>query len=166
MYLCSPLFSGDFNSRKLLIVKALNYKTRFANKETVDRKWYIVDATGMTLGRMVTRIATILKGKHKPSYSPHVDCGDNVIVINSDKIHLSGNKWDAKNFITYSGYPGGQKVTSMKELNRRRPTAIVENAVRGMLPKTRLGREQFRNLFVYADDQHPHEAQKPETLKF
>jgi len=147
-------------------VKSLTYKTKFANAGTVERKWFVVDAEGQTLGRMVTQIATVLRGKHKPSYSPHVDCGDYVIVINSDKVHLGGNKWDDKNYITFSGYPGGQKVTAAKDYNKKRPTAVVENAVRGMLPKTRLGREQFRNLFVYAEGEHPHEAQKPEPLKF
>lgn len=147
-------------------MKALNYKTKFANSETVERKWYVIDAEGQTLGRMVTRIASVLKGKHKPSYTAHADCGDYVIVLNSDKVHLSGSKWEDKNYISYSGYPGGQKVTAAKDMNKRRPTFVIENAVKGMLPKTRLGRQQFRNLFVYADNKHPHEAQKPEELKF
>ena len=144
----------------------LSYKTISANKQTVERKWYIVDAEGQTLGRMCTGIATVLRGKHKPSYTPHCDCGDNVIVINADKIHLSGAKWTKKEYITFSGYPGGQKRTAARDLMAKKPFALVENAVRGMLPKNRLGRQMFKKLFVYAGADHKHGAQKPETLKF
>jgi len=131
----------------------------------VVRKWYVVDADGMTLGRMCTKIATVLRGKHKPSYTPHVDCGDNVIVINADKVRLTGSKMEQKVYLTYSGYPGGQKSTTAAELMAKKPYAIVEKAVRGMLPKNKLGRAMFKKLYVYADAEHPHAAQKPEELK-
>ena len=141
-----------------------SYKTKFANAQTHQREWFVVDATNKTLGRMCTEIATILKGKHKASYTPHFDAGDNVIVLNADKIHLSGNKWDQKTYVRYTGYPGGQRKVIAKDLNKKKPIAIVENAVRGMLPKNRLGRAMFRKLFVYEGAEHPHTAQKPKTL--
>lgn len=144
----------------------LSYKTKSARKEDVVRKWYIVDAENMVLGRMCTEIATILRGKHKPSYTPHVDCGDNVIVINADKVRLTGNKWDQKVYLTYSGYPGGQKSKTAKELHAKKPFAVIENAVKGMLPKNRLGRAMYKKLYVYAGTEHQHAAQKPEPLKF
>ena len=145
-------------------MNTLSYKTKSARKEDVVRKWYIVDATNKTLGRMCTEIATVLKGKHKPDYTPHVDTGDNVIVINADKVRLTGRKWDLKEYQTYSGYPGGQKTTTAKELHAKKPFVIVEKSVRGMLPKTKLGRAMFKKLFVYAGEEHPHAAQKPENL--
>jgi large subunit ribosomal protein L13 len=117
-----------------------------------------------TLGRLATQIATILRGKHKATYTPHFDAGDYVVVINANQIHLSGNKWDQKNYISYTGYPGGQRTINAKDLNVKKPIAIVENAVRGMLPKNRLGRDMFRKLFVYEGADHPHAAQKPQTL--
>ncbi len=144
----------------------LSYKTKSARKEDVVRKWYVVDAENMVLGRMCTEIATILRGKHKPSYTPHVDCGDNVIVINADKVRLTGSKWDQKVYLTYSGYPGGQKSKTAKELHAKKPFAVIENAVKGMLPKNRLGRAMFKKLYVYAGTEHQHVAQKPEPLKF
>ena len=146
-------------------MNTLSYKTKSANKDTVERKWYVVDADGQTLGRMCTKIATVLKGKHKPSYTPHVDCGDNVIVINADKVRLTGSKMEQKVYLTYSGYPGGQKSTTAAELMTKKPYAMVEKAVKGMLPKNRLGRAMFRKLYVYAGEEHPHAAQKPEELK-
>ena len=146
-------------------MNTLSYKTKSANKDTVERKWYVVDADGQTLGRMCTKIATVLKGKHKPSYTPHVDCGDNVIVINADKVRLTGSKMEQKVYSTYSGYPGGQKSTTAAELMTKKPYAMVEKAVKGMLPKNRLGRAMFRKLYVYAGEEHPHAAQKPEELK-
>ena len=145
-------------------MNTLSYKTKSANKDTVERKWYVVDADGQTLGRMCTKIATVLKGKHKPSYTPHVDCGDNVIVINADKVRLTGSKMEKKVYLTYSGYPGGQKSTTAAELMAKKPYAMVEKAVKGMLPKNRLGRAMFRKLYVYAGEEHPHAAQKPESL--
>jgi len=145
-------------------VNTLSYKTQSANKDTVDRKWFVVDAEGQTLGRMCTKIATVLKGKHKPSYTPHVDTGDNVIVINADKIRLTGSKMEQKVYLSYSLYPGGQKSVTAKELMVKKPYSVVERAVKGMLPKNKLGRAMFKKLFVYAGAEHPHAAQKPENL--
>ena len=145
-------------------MNTLSYKTQSANKDTVDRKWFVVDAEGQTLGRMCTKIATVLKGKHKPSYTPHVDTADNVIVINADKIRLTGSKMEQKVYLSYSMYPGGQKSITAKELMVKKPYAVVERAVKGMLPKNKLGRAMFKKLYVYAGAEHPHAAQKPENL--
>ncbi len=144
----------------------LSYRTASAKKEEVERKWYVVDAEGETVGRLCTKIASVLRGKHKTSYTPHIDCGDHVIVINADKVRFTGSKWDQKEYITFSGYPGGQKRILAGKLLDKKPYAIVENAVRGMLPKTKLGRAMFRKLHVYAGSEHPHEAQKPEPFNF
>lgn len=141
-----------------------SYKTKFANAQTHEREWFVVDAKDKTLGRLATQIATILRGKHKATYTPHFDAGDYVVVINANQIHLSGDKWDQKTYISYTGYPGGQRTVNAKDLNVKKPIAIVENAVRGMLPKNRLGRDMFRKLFVYEGADHPHAAQKPQTL--
>lgn len=145
-------------------MNTLSYKTQSANKDTVDRKWFVVDAEGQTLGRMCSKIAAVLKGKHKPSYTPHVDTGDNVIVINADKIRLTGNKMEQKVYLSYSMYPGGQKSITAKELMVKKPYAVVERSVKGMLPKNKLGRAMFKKLYVYAEAEHPHAAQKPENL--
>lgn len=142
----------------------LSYKTISANKATVNKEWLLVDADGETLGRLASKVAILLRGKHKPSFTPHVDCGDNVVIINAEKISLSGNKWSDKSYIRYTGYPGGQRTTSVKELLEKNPTAIVEKAVKGMLPKNRLGAELFRNLRVYAGTEHGQEAQKPTVV--
>ncbi len=147
-------------------MNTLSYKTVSANKETVERKWFIVDAQDQIVGRMCTHIAHMLRGKHKPSYTPHVDCGDNIIVINADKVRFTGAKWDQKTYLTFSGYPGGQKSRTAKEMREKKPHAVIENAVKGMLPKTKLGRAMVKKLFVYAGEEHPHAAQKPEELKF
>jgi large subunit ribosomal protein L13 len=147
-------------------VDTLSYKTKSAKKEEVERKWYVIDAEGETVGRLCSRIAMVLRGKHKPSYTPHVDTGDFVIVINAEKVRFTGNKLNDKEYITYSGYPGGQKVKTARELLDKKPIAVVENAVRGMLPKNKLGRAMFKKLFVYEGAEHPHEAQKPEPFKF
>lgn len=144
----------------------LSYKTISAKKETVDRKWYIVDAEGETVGRLATRIAHVLRGKHKPSYTPHVDTGDYVIIVNADKARFTGNKLNDKYYLSYSLYPGGQKKVTAKELFEKKPIAVMEKAVKGMLPKTKLGSAMFRKLFVYAGGEHPHAAQKPEDFKF
>lgn len=144
----------------------LSYKTKSANKESVDAKWYIIDAEDQIVGRMATKIASVLRGKHKPSYTPHVDTGDYVIVINAEKIKFTGAKLEQKEYVTYSGYPGGQKRKTAKELLDKKPTQVVEKAVRGMLPKTRLGRQMIKKLFVYEGGSHPHAAQKPETFNF
>lgn len=144
----------------------LSYKTKSAKKEAVERKWYVIDADGETVGRLCSRIATVLRGKHKPSYTPHVDTGDFVIVLNADKVRFTGTKIDNKEYLTYSGYPGGQKATTARNLMAKKPTAVVEIAVKGMLPKTKLGRAMFKKLFVYEGTEHPHQAQKPEPFKF
>lgn len=147
-------------------MNTLSYKTKSANEATVKRDWYIVDATNLTLGRMSAKIAAILRGKNKPYYTPHTDCGDYVIVINVEKVVLTGNKMDEKEYQTYSGYPGGQKAELAKDLIRRRPEVVIERAVKGMLPKNRLGRKMYKKLFAYAGAEHPHTAQKPQTLTF
>lgn len=144
----------------------LSYRTQSAKKETVDRKWYVVDAEGEVVGRLASKIAHVLKGKHKPSYTPHVDTGDNVIVINADKIRFTGAKMQQKEYITFSGYPGGQKRSVAAEMANRKPTFIIEKAVKGMLPKNKLGRAMFRKLFVYAGSEHPHQAQQPQEFNF
>lgn len=143
----------------------LSYKTISANSETANKEWIVVDAEDQVLGRLASEIAMRIRGKHKTNFTPHVDCGDNVIVINAEKIRLTGNKWEAKTYIHHTGYPGGQRELSAKLVMERKPTAMVEKAVRGMLPKNRLGRALFRNLHVYAGPEHPHEAQKPKEVK-
>jgi len=145
-------------------VDTLSYKTKSLRKEDVERDWYIVDAAGQKVGRMCTQIATFLRGKHKASYTPHVDNGDNIIVINAEKVDFSGSKWSDKVYLSYSGYPGGQKKRTAQEMLEKKPTAIVEKAVRGMLPKTKLGKAMFKKLFVYVGSEHPHEAQQPKPL--
>ena len=143
----------------------LTNRTSFANKGTVKKEWWVVDAEGKALGRLATNIARVLRGKHKADFSPHVDCGDCVIVLNSNKVHLSGDKWTAKKYVSYSGYQSGQKVVNAKLLNQKKPLELVEKAVRGMLPKNRLGRQILKNLFVYENDEHPHQAQQPQPLE-
>ena len=144
----------------------LHFTTKHANEATVQRNWYVVDGTNQTVGRMCAKIAAVLRGKNKAYYTPHVDCGDYVIVINADKIVFTGNKLDEKMYLTYSGYPGGQKSESARNLLKRRPDALIERAIKGMLPKNRLGRKMFKKLFVYAGDVHQHTAQKPQPLTF
>lgn len=142
----------------------LSYKTKYVSKETADPKWFIIDADGVVVGRLATKLATVLRGKHKPSFTPHADAGDYVIVINAEKVRFTGSKWGQKEYITYSGYPGGQKRRTAKEMLDKKPTAIIENAVKGMLPKNKLGRAQIKKLFVYTGEEHPHGAQKPAEL--
>lgn len=142
----------------------LSYKTVSANKATVDKEWLLVDAKDEVLGRMASKVAFLLRGKHKTNFTPHVDCGDNVIVINADKIRLTGKKMTDKKYISHSGYPGGQKSISPKDLLEKKPIAVVEKAIKGMLPGNRLGEQIFRNLFVYAEDTHKHEAQQPKKI--
>ena len=144
----------------------LHFTTKHANEASVQRKWYVVDGTNQTVGRMCAKIATVLRGKNKAYYTPHVDCGDYVIVTNADKIVFTGNKTEEKEYLTYSGYPGGQKSASPKDLLKRKPELIIEHAIKGMLPKNRLGRKMYKKLFVYAGAEHPHTAQKPEELTF
>jgi large subunit ribosomal protein L13 len=145
-------------------VDTLSYKTISANKATVNKQWLLVDAEGQTLGRMASKVARLLRGKHKPEFTPHVDCGDNVVIINAAKIELSGNKLNDKVYLRHTGYPGGQRSASAKELMLKKPSAVVEMAIKGMLPKNRLGAELFRNLKVYDGETHQQEAQKPTAI--
>jgi large subunit ribosomal protein L13 len=145
-------------------VNTLSYKTVSANKETVQKEWVIVDAEGHNLGRFASKVAVLLRGKHKPGFTPHVDCGDNVVVINAEKINLTGNKLVEKTYIRHTGYPGGQRSLTAKVLQEKNPALLVERAVKGMLPKNKLGAELFRNLNVFVGTEHKHEAQKPKTV--
>ena len=142
----------------------LSYKTVSANKATVQKEWVLVDAQNEVVGRMCAKIAMVLRGKHKPSYTPHVDCGDNVIVINAGKVRFTGKKWSEKEYVRHTGYPGGQRITIAQDLMRKNPIAVVEKAVKGMLPKNKLGAALYRNLHVFAGAEHPHEAQQPQTI--
>lgn len=142
----------------------LSYSTIFANSRTANKKWVVVDAENQPLGRLASRVAMVLRGKHKASYTPHSDSGDNVIVINADKVRLSGNKMETKTYRVHSGYPGGQKELKVKQMLHKKPYYLVEEAVRGMLPKNRLGRHVFGNLKVYSGNEHPHTAQNPTVL--
>ena len=146
-------------------MKTLSYKTQSAKPSTVERKWHVIDAEGLVVGRLATKIASVLRGKHKPDYTPHFDNGDYVIVINADKVRFTGLKMDQKVYLRHTGYPGGQRSATAKELLAKKPIAIVETAVKGMLPKTKLGRAQYKKLFVYAGAEHPHVAQQPATLE-
>ena len=148
----------------LISVDTLSYKTKSANKATVNKEWVLVDAEGQTLGRLASRVAILLRGKHKPSFTPHVDCGDNVIVINAEKINLTGNKWTDKTYVRHTGYPGGQRTLSANEMFDKDPARLVEKSVKGMLPKNKLGADLFRNLKVVVGAEHDHEAQKPKTI--
>ena len=142
-----------------------SYKTISANKSTVKKEWLLVDAQDEILGRLASKVAKLIRGKHKPDFTPHVDCGDNVIIINADKVKMTGSKWEDKEYIRYSGHPGGQNSVAASEILKKHPERIVENAVRGMLPKNRLGRAIFKNLYVYAGDKHEQEAQKPRKIE-
>ena len=142
----------------------LSYKTISANKSTVNKLWVLVDAEGQTLGRLASKVAILLRGKHKPNFTPHVDCGDNVVIINASKVNLKGNKWEDKTYIRYTGYPGGQRSLSANQLFEKNPSTIIEKSVKGMLPKNKLGSELFRNLYVYNDSNHNQDAQKPVTI--
>jgi len=145
-------------------VNTLSYKTVSANKATANKEWLHVDAEGQALGRLSSEVAKLLRGKHKPCFTPHADCGDNVVITNADKVILSGKKWDDKNYVRYTGYPGGQRMLTAKELFAKSPERLVEKAVKGMLPKNKLGAALFRNLKVYAGSEHGQEAQKPRTI--
>lgn len=143
----------------------LSYKTISVNRASVTKDWVLIDARSAVLGRLASQVARIIRGKHKPYFTPNVDCGDNVIVINADKIRLTGKKWTDKEIISHTGYPGGQRVTSPRAVHAKSPVKLVEMAVRGMLPKNRLGRRLFHNLYVYAGSEHPHAAQQPKEIK-
>jgi large subunit ribosomal protein L13 len=145
-------------------VNTLSYKTVSANKVTVNKEWLIVDAEGEVLGRLASKVAKLIRGKNKPNFTPHVDCGDNVIVINAEKIQLTGNKWADKTYVRHTGYPGGQRTLTASEVFQKNPIRLVENAVKGMLPKNKLGRAIYKNLYVYTDDKHNHDAQKPRSI--
>ena len=146
-------------------MNTLSYKTISANKETVNKEWLLVDAKDETLGRLASKVAKLVRGKHKVNYTPHVDCGDNVVVINAEKIQFTGNKWRDKIYTRHTGYPGGQRFTTAEEMLAKKPEAIIEKAVRGMLPKNRLGRALFNNLYVYTGTEHDQGAQKPKAIK-
>ena len=145
-------------------MNTLSYKTVSANSATVNKEWVLIDAADQPLGRMASIAAKFLRGKYKTNFTPHVDCGDNVIVINSEKINLSGNKWTEKTYIRHTGYPGGQRSLTATEMFAKDPTRLVEKSVKGMLPKNKLGAALFRNLNVVAGSAHSHEAQKPKTI--
>ncbi len=141
-------------------------QTYMANPDKIERKWYVVDAEGCTLGRLASGVASVLRGKNKPQFTPHVDTGDYVIIVNADKVKVTGKKMDQKIYYHHSDYVGGMKETTLKEMMAKKPEKVVELAVKGMLPKGPLGREMYKKLFVYAGPEHKHEAQKPETLTF
>ena len=143
----------------------LSYKTVSLNKATVNKEWVVIDATDLPLGRLASRVALILRGKNKPGFTPHVDCGDNVIVINAEKVALKGNKMTNRVYTRYTGFPGGQRFSTPKEILQKRPAELIRKSVKGMLPKTRLGDKIYGNLYVYAGPEHPHAAQKPREIK-
>lgn len=141
-------------------------RTYSAKPADIQRKWYLVDAEGKTLGRLATRVASVLRGKHKPIFTPHVDTGDHVVIVNAEKIHLTGDKVLRKTYYRHSGYPGGLKAETVEEVLRKKPSAVLERAIKGMLPKNPLGKQMGRKLNVYAGPTHPHKAQQPEPLTF
>ncbi len=147
-------------------MNSLSYKTVSANKATVKKEWFVVDAAGQTVGRISSEIAKIIRGKNKPSYTPHVDCGDNVIIINCEQVVFTGNKMKDKEYVRYTGHPGGQRFARPIDIIKKHPRRILESSVRGMLPKTKLGDALIKNLFVYAGAEHPHAAQQPKTISF
>ena len=159
MYICTLRFG-----KTLIYMGKLSYKTVSANRKTVTKDWVLIDASDISLGRTASVVAGLLRGKHKSNFTPHVDCGDNVVVINADKIKLTGDKWSQKEYISHSGYPGGQKIITADKLHKKNNIKLVENAVKGMLPKNKLGAELFRNLIVFPQAEHNHEAQKPKSL--
>ena len=159
MYICTLRFS-----KTLIYMGKLSYKTISANNKTVTKDWVLIDASDISLGRTASVVAGLLRGKHKSNFTPHVDCGDNVVVINADKIKLTGEKWSQKEYISHSGYPGGQKIITADKLHKKNNIKLVENAVKGMLPKNKLGAELYRNLKVFPQAEHTHQAQKPKLI--
>jgi len=159
MYICTLRFS-----KTLIYMGKLSYKTISANSKTVTKDWVLIDASDISLGRTASVVAGLLRGKHKSNFTPHVDCGDNVVVINADKIKLTGEKWSQKEYISHSGYPGGQKIITADKLHKKNNIKLVENAVKGMLPKNKLGAELYRNLKVFPQAEHTHQAQKPKLI--
>ena len=142
----------------------LSYKTKSANKESAQKEWVQVDATGLSLGRLASGIAILARGKHKTNFTPHADCGDYVIVVNADKIELSGNKWNDKLYIRHTGHPGGQRSLTAQQMYDKDPNRLVEKAVKGMLPKNKLGAQIYSNVYVYTGEDHPHQGQKPKAI--
>ena len=159
MYICTLRFG-----KTLIYMGKLSYKTISANRKTVTKEWVLIDASDISLGRTTSVVASLLRGKHKSNFTPHVDCGDNVVVINADKIKLTGDKWSQKKYISHSGYPGGQKIITADKLHKKNNIKLVENAVKGMLPKNKLGAELFRNLKVFPQTDHNYKAQKPKLI--
>ena len=145
-------------------MNTLSYKTVSANAATVNKEWVLVDADGQTLGRLASKVAKLIRGKYKPNYTPHVDCGDNVVIINAEKIVLTGNKWKDKSYIRHTGYPGGQRSLTATEMFEKDPTRLIEKAVKGMLPKNTLGSALYRNLYVYAGGEHKQQGQEPKAI--
>ncbi|WP_438977355.1 50S ribosomal protein L13 [Polaribacter sp.] len=145
-------------------MNTLSYKTVSANASTVNKKWVLVDADGQTLGRLASKVAKLIRGKYKPNYTPHVDCGDNVVIINAEKINLTGKKWTDKSYIRHTGYPGGQRSLTATEMFDKDPTRLIEKAVKGMLPKNKLGSALYRNLYVYAGSEHKQAGQEPKVI--
>ena len=151
-------------SPKLHVLSSKIFKTKSLKKEEAKKDWFLVDATNETLGRLSSKVAKILRGKHKPSFTPHVDCGDYVVVINAEKIKLTGDKFEKKEYISHTGYPGGQRIKTAKQIFEKNPTILIEKAIKGMLPKNKLGSTIFSNLKVYNDDVHNHTAQNPKLI--
>ena len=151
-------------SPKLNVLSSKVFKTKSLKKEGVNKDWLLVDATNEALGRLSSKVAKILRGKHKPSFTPHVDCGDYVVVINAEKIKLTGDKFEKKEYISHTGYPGGQRIKTAKQIFEKNPTILIEKAIKGMLPKNKLGATIFSNLKVYNDDVHNHTAQNPKLI--
>ncbi len=149
---------------KEITVDTLSFKTISANKATVNKEWVVVDATGQSLGRICTKVAKLLRGKYKPNFTPHVDCGDNVIIINADKVVLTGNKWNGRIYFKHTGYPGGQREITPAQLMAKGEDRLFRKVVKGMLPKNRLGDKLLNNLYVYAGSEHKHEAQQPKSI--
>jgi large subunit ribosomal protein L13 len=145
-------------------MNTISYKTVSANKDTVNKEWVLVDAENEVLGRLASKVAKIVRGKNKVNFTPHVDCGDNVVIVNAEKIQLTGNKWDQKEYVRHTGYPGGQRFTTVKQLLAKRPTEIIQKAVKGMLPKNSLGRSLLKNVYIYTGSEHPHQAQQPQKI--
>ena len=143
---------------------ALSYKTKFANKATANKEWLLVDAENEVVGRLATKVAMLLRGKHKTSFTPHADAGSNVIIINAEKVRFTGKKTEDKEYVRYTGYPGGQRFATPKELLKRKPTEILHHAIHGMIPKNKLANRILTNIFIYAGDKHPHEAQSPKKI--
>ena len=158
-------FALLFEKKSTQNMDTLSYKTISANKETVTKEWVLIDAEGQVLGRLAAKVAKLLRGKMKTNYTPHVDCGDNVIIINAEKVLLTGSKLDDKNYVRHTGYPGGQRIRNPRELFVKKPATVIEKAVKGMLPRNRLGAALFRNLYVYAGTDHPHQAQQPKLIQ-